>query len=207
MGMNISLILIGLTVAASLAAFNNDSLMSRWILNPYQVHHRKQWWRLLTSGFIHADFMHLFFNLFSFYFFGRVVEAYYGYVFGELAPLYYLILYLGAILIANAPSMAKHKDNHYYNSLGASGAVAAIIFAAILFQPWSKIYFFGIIGIPGIVFGPLYLFLEYRMSKQGGTGINHDAHYWGAIFGLIFTLALKPSLFLVFINSLLSFAG
>lgn len=205
--MNISLILIGLTVATSLAAFNNDSLMSRWILNPYQVHHRKQWWRLLTSGFIHADFMHLFFNLFSFYFFGRVVEAYYGYVFGELAPLYYLILYLGAILIANAPSMAKHKDNHYYNSLGASGAVAAIIFAAILFQPWSKIYFFGIIGIPGIVFGPLYLFLEYRMSKQGGTGINHDAHYWGAIFGLIFTLALKPSLFLVFINSLLSFAG
>ncbi|MFM1746270.1 MAG: hypothetical protein RLZZ630_2207 [Bacteroidota bacterium] len=205
--MNISLILIGLTVAASLAAFNNDSLMSKWILNPYQVHHRKQWWRLLTSGFIHADFMHLFFNLFSFYFFGRVVEAYYGYVFGELAPLYYLILYLGAILIANAPSMAKHKDNHYYNSLGASGAVAAIIFAAILFQPWSKIYFFGIIGIPGILFGPLYLFLEYRMSKQGGTGINHDAHYWGAIFGLIFTLALKPSLFLVFINSLLSFAG
>ena len=205
--MNISLILIGLTVAASLAAFSNDSLMSKWILNPYQVHHRKQWWRLLTSGFIHADFMHLFFNLFSFYFFGRVVEAYYGYVFGELAPLYYLILYLGAILIANAPSMAKHKDNHYYNSLGASGAVAAIIFAAILFQPWSKIYFFGIIGIPGILFGPLYLFLEYRMSKQGGTGINHDAHYWGAIFGLIFTLALKPSLFLVFINSLLSFAG
>ena len=205
--MNISLILIGLTVAASLAAFNNDSLMSKWILNPYQVHHRKQWWRLLTSGFIHADFMHLFFNLFSFYFFGRVVEAYYGYVFGELAPLYYLILYLGAILIANAPSMAKHKDNHYYNSLGASGAVAAIIFAAILFQPWSKIYFFGIIGIPGILFGPLYLFLEYRMSKQGGTGINHDAHYWGAIFGLIFTLALKPSLFLVFIDSLLSFAG
>ncbi len=205
--MNISLILIGLTVAASLAAFSNDSLMSKWILNPYQVHHRKQWWRLLTSGFIHADFMHLFFNLFSFYFFGRVVEAYYGYVFGELAPLYYLILYLGAILIANAPSMAKHKDNHYYNSLGASGAVAAIIFAAILFQPWSKIYFFGIIGIPGILFGPLYLFLEYRMSKQGGTGINHDAHYWGAIFGLIFTLALKPSLFLVFIDSLLSFAG
>jgi membrane associated rhomboid family serine protease len=205
--MDISLILIGVTVAASLAAFNNESLMHKWILNPYQVHHRKQWWRLITSGFIHADFMHLFFNLFSFYFFGRVVEAYYGYVFGDLAPLYYILLYLGAIVIANAPSMAKHKDNHYYNSLGASGAVAAIIFAAILFQPWSKIYFFGIIGIPGILFGPLYLFLEYRMSKQGGTGINHDAHYWGAIFGLIFTLALKPSLFLVFIDSLLSFAG
>lgn len=205
--MDISLILIGVTVAASLAAFNNDSLMHKWILNPYQVHHRKQWWRLITSGFIHADFMHLFFNLFSFYFFGRVVEAYYGYVFGNLATLYYILLYLGAIVIANAPSMAKHKDNHYYNSLGASGAVAAVIFAAILFQPWSKIYFFGIIGIPGILFGPLYLFLEYRMSKQGGTGINHDAHYWGAIFGLIFTLALKPSLFLVFINSLLSFAG
>jgi len=202
--MNLTLIILLATAGASLLAFNNDELMRKWILNPYLVHQRKQWWRLISSGFIHADFMHLFLNLFAFYGFGMAVESYYMGLFGEKAVLYYLVLYLGGIVVANAPSMAKHKDNHYFNSLGASGAVSAIIFAAILFQPWSKIYFFGIIGIPGIIFGPLYLFAEYRMGKQGGTGINHDAHYWGAIFGMLYTLALKPGLFLYFIDQLMN---
>jgi membrane associated rhomboid family serine protease len=107
-------------------------------------------------------------------------------------------------VIANAPTLAKHKNNHYYNSLGASGAVSAIIFAAIIFQPWQNIYFFGILGVPGILFGPIYLFIEYRMAQQGNTGINHDAHYWGALFGILFTLALKPALFLYFIDQLLN---
>lgn len=202
--MNLTLIILLATAGASLLAFNNDELMRKWILNPYLVHQRKQWWRLISSGFIHADFMHLFLNLFAFYGFGMAVESYYMGLFGEKAVLYYLVLYLGGIVVANAPSMAKHKDNHYFNSLGASGAVSAIIFTAILFQPWSKIYFFGIIGIPGIIFGPLYLFAEYRMGKQGGTGINHDAHYWGAIFGMLYTLALKPGLFLYFIDQLMN---
>jgi membrane associated rhomboid family serine protease len=202
--MNLTLIILLATAGASLLAFNNDELMRKWILNPYLVHQRKQWWRLISSGFIHADFMHLFLNLFAFYGFGMAVESYYMGLFGEKAVLYYLVLYLGGIIVANAPSMAKHKDNHYFNSLGASGAVSAIIFTAILFQPWSKIYFFGIIGIPGIIFGPLYLFAEYRMGKQGGTGINHDAHYWGAIFGMLYTLALKPGLFLYFIDQLMN---
>lgn len=202
--MNLTLIILLATAGASLLAFNNDELMRKWILNPYLVHQRKQWWRLISSGFIHADFMHLFLNLFAFYGFGMAVESYYMGLFGEKALLYYLVLYLGGIVVANAPSMAKHKDNHYFNSLGASGAVSAIIFTAILFQPWSKIYFFGIIGIPGIIFGPLYLFAEYRMGKQGGTGINHDAHYWGAIFGMLYTLALKPGLFLYFIDQLMN---
>ena len=202
--MNLTLIILLATAGVSLLAFNNDELMRKWILNPYLVHQRKQWWRLISSGFIHADFMHLFLNLFAFYGFGMAVESYYMGLFGEKAVLYYLVLYLGGIIVANAPSMAKHKDNHYFNSLGASGAVSAIIFTAILFQPWSKIYFFGIIGIPGIIFGPLYLFAEYRMGKQGGTGINHDAHYWGAIFGMLYTLALKPGLFLYFIDQLMN---
>ena len=159
---------------------------------------------MITSGFIHADFMHLFFNLFAFYGFGMAVENYYAAIFEEKGIFFYLLLYLGAIVIANGPSLQKNKDNHYYNSLGASGAVSAVIFAAILFQPWSKIYFFGVIGVPGILMGPLYLFIEYRMGKQGGTGINHDAHFWGAIFGLLFTLALKPKLLLYFFDQLMS---
>lgn len=200
--MSVTLVITIVTVAASLIAFNNETLMRKWILNPYLVHHRKQWWRMITSGFIHADFMHLFFNLFSFYFFGQAVESMYEAVFEEKGQAYFIFLYLAAIIIANAPSLAKQKNNHYYNSLGASGAVAAVIFAAILFNPWNQIYFFGLIGIPGILFGPLYLYAEYRMAKQGHTGINHEAHFWGAIFGIIFTIALKPALLLHFIGQL-----
>lgn len=202
--MNLTLIILLITAGTSLLAFNNDDLMRKWILNPYLVYQRRQWWRLLSSGFIHADFMHLFFNLFAFYGFGMAVESYYMGIFGDIGAFYFIMLYLGGIVVANAPSMAKHKDNHYFNSLGASGAVSAVIFAAILFQPWSKIYFFGIIGIPGIIFGPLYLFAEYKMGKQGGTGINHDAHYWGAIYGMLYSLALKPGLFLYFIDQLIN---
>lgn len=201
--MNLTLIILLITAGTSLVAFNNEDVMRKWILNPYLVHHRQQWWRMISSGFIHADFLHLFFNIFAFYGFGMAVEQYYSAVFSSHGTLYFLILYLGGVIVANAPSLAKQKDNHYFNSLGASGAVSAVIFAAILFQPWSKIYFFGIIGIPGILFGPLYLFAEYRMGKQGGTGINHDAHYWGAIFGILYTLALKPELFLYFTEQLL----
>ncbi|MBP7166539.1 MAG: rhomboid family intramembrane serine protease [Bacteroidia bacterium] len=202
--MSITVILIIATLGASFIAFNNEEFMRKWILNPYLVHHRKQWWRMLSSGFIHADFMHLFFNLFAFYGFGLAVESAYNAVFGDMGTVYYSLLYLGGIVIANAPTLAKHKNNHYYNSLGASGAVSAIIFAAIIFQPWQNIYFFGILGVPGILFGPIYLFIEYRMAQQGNTGINHDAHYWGALFGILFTLALKPTLFLYFLDQLLN---
>lgn len=202
--MSSTVVLLVITLIASLLAFNNEELMRKWILNPYMVHHRKQWWRMLTSGFIHADSMHLFFNLFAFYGFGLAVENYYEAIFKEKGIFYFILLYLGAIVIANAPSLHKNKDNHYYNSLGASGAVSAVIFAAILFQPWSKIYIFGIIGIPGILMGPLYLFAEYKMGQKGGTGINHDAHFWGALFGLLFTIALKPGIVLFFFDQLIN---
>lgn len=196
--------ILGLTILASLLAFNNDDLQRKFILNPYLVHHRQQWWRMISSGMIHADFLHLFVNMFALYGFGMAVESYYRAIFYDMGTLYFLVLYFGGIIIANAPTLAKHKENPHYNSLGASGAVSAIIFAAIIFQPWSKIYFFGIIGIPGILIGPLYLFFEYRMSQQGGTGINHDAHFWGAIFGVVFTLLLKPSLGLYFMDQLMN---
>lgn len=202
MEMSTTIIILLATIATSLIAFSNEEMMRKWILNPYMVQHRKQWWRMVSSGFIHADFLHLAFNMFAFYGFGMAVESYFNSLFDERGTLYFTVLYIGGIIAANAPSLAKHKDNHYYNSLGASGAVSAIIFAAILFQPWSKIYIFGAIGIPGIIFGPLYLFAEYMMSKREGTGINHDAHYWGAIFGLVYTIALKPGLVLYFFDQI-----
>ena len=197
-----TLILLIITAIISIIAFSSPVVMRKLILNPWMVHNRKEYWRLITSGFIHADWMHLLINMFVLFGFGQAVEMYYEAYFGEKGTYYFTLLYLAAIIIANTPSQAKHKDNPHYNSLGASGAVSAILFAAILFAPWSKVYLFGVIGVPGIILGPLYLVLEYRMGKKGGSNINHDAHFWGALFGLIFTILLRPSIFMDFLSKL-----
>lgn len=197
-----TLLFILITSIISIIAFSNRNVMQKLILNPWQVQHRKQFWRLISSGFIHADWMHLIINMFVLFGFGQAVENYYAYYFEDKSTYYFILLYLSSVLIANAPSVARHKDQPYYNSLGASGAVSAVLFAAILFAPWSKIYLFGVIGIPGILLGPLYLYMEYRMGQKGGTNINHDAHFWGAVYGMIFTVLLNPKIFLDFIEQL-----
>jgi membrane associated rhomboid family serine protease len=202
--MSITLIIILITVAASVIAFSSPQLMQQWIFNPYMVYHKRQWWRFFTSGFIHADFIHLAINMLVLYSFGNAVEAYFAEVFGGNAGVYFIFLYLGGMLISSAPTYKKQKHNHLYNSLGASGAVSAILFAAILFNPWSKIYFWGLIGLPGILVGPLYLFYEYRMSNRSEDHINHDAHFWGAVFGVVFPILLQPALALNFFGELLN---
>lgn len=199
-----TIILLGITIIISLLGFSNEMIQRKLICNPYLVHHHKEWWRMLSSGFIHADFMHLLFNMFVLYGFGQAVESYYDALFGVNGTANFIMLYLTAIVIANAPSLVKYKDATFYNSLGASGGVAAILFAAILFDPWSKIYLFGVIGIPGIVLGPLYLFYEYRSGQRANDHINHDAHFWGAIFGIIFTIILSPKIVLHFIDQLVN---
>lgn len=202
--MSITFIILLLTVATSIIGFSNPTFLSKGMLNPYMVHNRKEYWRLISSGFLHAGFFHLLINMMVLLGFGTVVEMYYREAFPANGKIYFTILYLGSILVANIPSLNKHKDNIYYNSLGASGAVAAILFASILFDPWQKIYIFGILPLPGVILGPLYLFFEYTMSKRGGTNINHDAHFYGAIFGLLFTIILDPSILKYFIHVLLN---
>lgn len=202
--MSITFIILLLTVATSIIGFSNPNFLSKGMLNPYMVHHRKEYWRLISSGFLHAGFFHLLINMMVLLGFGTVVEMYYREAFPANGKIYFTILYLGSIIVANVPSLNKHKDNAYYNSLGASGAVAAILFASILFDPWQKIYIFGILPLPGVILGPLYLFFEYTMSKRGGTNINHDAHFYGAIFGLIYTIILDPSILKYFVHVLLN---
>ena len=202
--MSITFIILLLTVATSIIGFSNPTFLSKGMLNPYMVHNRKEYWRLISSGFLHAGFFHLLINMMVLLGFGTVVEMYYREAFPANGKIYFTILYLGSILVANIPSLNKHKDNIYYKSLGASGAVAAILFASILFDPWQKIYIFGILPLPGVILGPLYLFFEYTMSKRGGTNINHDAHFYGAIFGLLFTIILDPSILKYFIHVLLN---
>jgi membrane associated rhomboid family serine protease len=190
--------IILLTAVVSIMAFYNENLMHKLIFNPYSIEKRREWYRFLSSGLIHADWMHLLINMFVLFSFGRVVEAYYDYLFIDKGWYYYIILYIGGMVAAIIPTFYKHRLDPGYSALGASGAVSAIVFASIVLDPIQKLYLFGVIGIPGIVFGPLYLIYSYYQDKRSMGTVNHGAHFWGAIFGTGFTLLLNPSLALHF---------
>jgi len=194
--MTIYIVLI--TAIISIIAFQQKSVYSRFLFNPYMVSRYNEWYRFLTSGFIHADWLHLLLNMFVLYQFGTQVEFMYDHIFEAKGWFYYLILYLGGILIAIAPTYQKHKNNPGYNGLGASGAVSAVLFTSILFDPLQKLYLFGVLGMPGIVFGLAYLAYSYYMNRKGQDNVNHDAHFWGAIFGVVYTLILSPNMALHF---------
>lgn len=192
--MSITLIIVLVTVGISLAAWNNPALMSRWIMNPYQVANRGQYYRLITSGFLHADWGHLLFNMLALYSFGGFMEQVFGLLFGGNGSLYLIGFYLIGILVSDIPTFLKHRNNPGYNSLGASGGVSAVVFAAILFRPLSPIYLFFIpIGIPGFIFGALYLAYSYYEARRGYGNVNHDAHFYGALFGILFMIVVYPA--------------
>ncbi len=186
--MSITLTITIVTVAVSLLAMNNESLLEKFIFNPYTIaRDPKQWYRAVTCGFIHADFMHLAFNMFSFYMFGDYVEQFFRMIFGPTGRFFYLLLYISALVVCIIPTYYQHKRQYYYNSLGASGAVSAIVFAVIFLQPTLQIGFFFIPPIiPGFVFGPIYLAITVYLSKKGGGSINHSAHLWGSLYGFIY---------------------
>jgi membrane associated rhomboid family serine protease len=192
--MSLTIIFIGITVAISLYAFNNQSIMGKWIMNPYSVQKYQEYHRFLTSGFLHADYGHLFFNMLSLYFFGPTVEEYFTAYFGEKGIIFYAILYLAGIVVANIPSYADHKNDSYYNALGASGGVSAVIFSAILFAP-TNMMTINFIPMPAFVFAILYTAYSMYMSKRNLDNIGHSAHLYGAAFGVALTLILKPDLF------------
>jgi membrane associated rhomboid family serine protease len=194
-----------ITIIVSIIAFQNSELMGKLIFNPYNVKNHNEWYRFITSGFIHADFIHLAVNMFVLYSFGQVVEMYYDITFGNKGWYYFLFLYIGGLLISILPTYAKHKDNPGYNGLGASGAVSAVLFASIIFGPLEKICLYGILCLPSIIMGTLYLFYSYYMDKKGGDNVNHDAHFWGAIYGVIYTLLLEPSLIIDFFQQIIHF--
>ena len=182
--------LVAITVLISLAAFNDERLSDKLILWPARMDKPGEYYRLLTSGFIHADWVHLLFNMFTLYFMGKSVE--YEFMDTGITPWLYVLMYLAGIVVASLPSFIKHKGNPYYRSLGASGGVAAVLFSLVYFAPWAgiRVYF---IPMPNIVFAILYLAYSAYMSRKGHGNINHDAHFWGAVFGFLFTLAIEPS--------------
>ena len=200
----VTIIIVIVTCIVSFGAFNSTRLMNRWIFDPYSIHHRKEYYRFITSGLLHGSWIHLIINMLVLYSFGTAVEEYYQEIFGTKGVLYFIILYIGGIVISDLPTYKKHQNDVIYKGLGASGAVSAVIFTSIVFQPLAKIYIWGVIGVPGIILGILYLVYSAQMSKRSADNINHDAHFYGAVFGFLFTIAMRPSLLLHFINALIA---
>lgn len=202
--MSITLALIVITCVISFYALNNESFLESWMMNPYKVMQRGQYYRLLTSGFVHADFGHLFFNMFSFYFFGSQIEIIFGRLFGASGSVYLVLFYLAGIIVSDIPTLLKHKNDSNYNSLGASGGVSAIIFGSILFFPLNSICLYGILCFPGFVFGIIYIGYSFYASRRGLGYINHDAHLYGAIFGMVFMAVVDPSVIATFFSQIAS---
>jgi len=190
--MPVTYIIIGFTVAISLYAFRDQTVMRRLILNPYVVAHRGEYFRFVSSGFIHKDHMHLLFNMLSMYFFGGVVEHQFNLIFGSRSDLYFILLYVLGIIVSDFPSFLKHKNNPGYNSLGASGGVAAVIFAFIILRPLDDICLYFFLCIDGFILVALYLIFSYYQGRKAKDNINHDAHLFGALFGLLFITVLHP---------------
>lgn len=198
----ITIALVAVTALVSWQAWERPKLLERLILWPPAIDRQQQYDRLLMHGFIHADGMHLIFNMITLYSFGQLMEGYFS---ARIGPVGYLLFYLSAIVIAILPTYMRHRHDPNYRSLGASGAVSAVLFASILLDPWAGIYLFMIpIPVPAFIFAGLYVWYSIWMGKRGGDNINHSAHLWGALYGVMFTLLQQPSIAGHFLHQLAS---
>lgn len=197
--MSMTLLLIGVTVALSWYCFERPRLLDRLLLWPPAIDRSKQYDRLVTHGFVHADWQHLLFNMITLYFFGRHVESLFVPYIGQVG---FALFYLSAIVVAILPTYLRHRHDPRYRSLGASGAVSAVLFAFILVQPWSLIFVF-FLPVPAIVYAVLYVGYSIWMDKHGMDNVNHSAHLWGAGYGVLFTVMMEPRVAGFFMDRLL----
>lgn len=202
---NVTLVLMVVTAASSIYGWNNPNVQNKWMFNPYAVYHGKQYYRFLSSGFIHSNTMHLIFNMIALYFFGGVIERIYEKTFGGIGTIFYLTTYLVGIIVANLKTYYDHRNSSFYNSLGASGGVASVLFASILYKPTVGICIYFVICIPAFILGAIYLIYSFYFGKRMADNINHDAHLFGAIFGIVFTILLRPAVIIQFIQQILEF--
>ncbi|MDE1885531.1 MAG: rhomboid family intramembrane serine protease [Xanthomonadaceae bacterium] len=196
--MSSTLVIIAVTCIVSIMAFSNAELVRQLILWPPAISRDKQYYRLVSYGLIHADPMHLFFNMFTLYFFGRMMEQLYNAVLG---PFGFVLFYAGALVASILPTYLRNRGNSRYHSLGASGAVSATLFAFILLQPWAKILVF-VVPMPAILFAVLYVVYEFWLERQGADNVNHNAHLWGAAYGVLFTIIMEPRVLTLFFAQL-----
>jgi membrane associated rhomboid family serine protease len=185
-----------LNIVLSLMAFYNERMYSEFMLHPYSVARGQKLWTVITSGFIHRDWSHLLFNMLSFYFFAFQLEAILGH-------WQFALLYMASLILSDLPTVGKHKDDYWYHSLGASGAISAVVFSFILFNPLTKMIIFPIpIPIPALLYGVVYLVYCAYASKQSRDSINHDAHFFGALSGIMITILLNHDVIKIFIDQL-----
>jgi membrane associated rhomboid family serine protease len=188
------------TLITSIYAFSHQDVLEKFMLHPYSVNRGQRIYTILTSGLIHKDWMHLFFNMFTFSFFGFQLEKILVSVSGW-GHIQFALIYFMSLILSDIGTLIKQKNNYNYHSLGASGAICGVLFSAILFQPTSYIGVF-FIPIPAVIFGPLFLFYCVWAAKAGGRdGVNHDAHFYGALVGVILTIALYPQVIGHFFNA------
>lgn len=200
--MSLTIIICIVTGLISYNAFSNREMFSKLLFRPVSVSRQGEYYRFLTSGFVHGDMNHLFINMFVLYQFGTFIESEFNTRFGDVTGrLVFIVLYFGAIILSSVPTYFKHQNNAYYSAVGASGGTSAIVFAYVVFNPWGWFIF---PPLPALLFAIGYLFYSSYMGKRGGDNIGHSAHFWGAVFGFVLTIisiiTLNPDL----IESLLS---
>lgn len=203
--MNVTLGIVVLTCLISWLSFNNRNLFDKLCHYPFAEFHRGEKFRWLTGGLVHADVFHLFINMYVLYEFGKMVEYYFTQIHGITAGLVmYVTFYFFSIVLSNLPTYMRHKENAHYRAVGASGATSAIVFSFIVFEPTAMLGLFFILPIPAVLFGILYLFYSSWAGKKNADNIDHEAHFYGAIAGFLFTIAMKPALFSHFIHKIVS---
>lgn len=188
--LSLNLLIIITTVLVSISGFNNPQRLTRLVFNPFVIKARGEWYRVVTHAFVHTNWSHLFVNMFVLFFFGGNIEQLLTSSYGFAGKIYFLLLYLGGVVFATLPAFKRHINHPGYNAVGASGAVSAVLFAHILTGPTLTIYLFLAIPMPSFIFGIAYLWYEAWMDKRSNDNVAHDAHFWGALFGVAFMVAL-----------------
>lgn len=202
--LSITNIIVAITCLISFLFMNNERMKSAMIFHPVTIKQQGQFYRFLSSGFIHADVLHLAINMFVLWSFGNAVERfYYPSFLGQSSSAMYLFLYFGGIAVASIPSYLRHKNDVNYAALGASGGVSAVVFAVIVFEPWQNLYLYALIPVPQILAGVAYLAYSWYADRRGTGNIGHNAHFTGAIWGFAFTCALNIDLLTRFIQKTL----
>lgn len=185
--------IFALTIGLSLFVFSNPRLYGKLMLHPYSLYRdRKRFFSLFSSGLIHKDWMHLLFNMVTFFYFGFALEQMFVTFSGTLGHVYFALLYLLSLILSDIPTLLQQKDNPGYYSLGASGAVCALLFSFILFEPNATIELFLAIPMPAYLFALLFVGYSFWASKQKHDSINHEAHLFGALTGVVITLLMYP---------------
>ena len=201
--MTITLIIVAVTVLFSMQGFNNRAFFDKYKHCPYVEHRHHEYYRWLSSGFLHADYLHLGVNMFVFWQFGAAVESIYQGLFGQIGgSILFVLMYFTSIVCGDLVTFVKFKDTPYYTAVGASGGVAGILFTYILFNPWAEMQLYGIIPFRAIVGGILYMVYEQWASRNSKDNIGHDAHFFGAIAGMLVTIVLEPKIFSDFLDQL-----